>query len=163
MDTTETVILSIETAVLLTTLIFMYIQYRGTTKVMRAELDELRKNVRIATHEDIYEKLLTLYYKYMEYPEDLKDIFRGHQQISPKEIRQRYMVFAILDILYLMYLQRDTLDRGLLRTWRIWIGRIFEEPKIKEIYDMVKDEYDPRYVSHLEGEYREFQANPNGL
>lgn len=155
-----TVIIGVEAAVLLATLIFMYYQYRKTMSVMSKQLSlmsdnlsEIRKEIRITTHEDIYEKLFTLYYKYIEYADDLKDIFKGHIKLNTSEIRKQYIVFAVLDLLYLMYLQRDTLDRGLLKTWETWIKRIFEEPKIFEIYERVKDEYDPEYIKCIEELY----------
>lgn len=145
-----TVITGIEAVVLLATLIFMYYQYRKTMLLMSDQLSEIRKEIRITTHEDIYEKLLALYYKYIEYADDLKDIFRGHTKLNTPEVRKQYMVFAILDILHLMYLQRDTLDKGLLKTWETWINRIFEEPKIFEIYETVKTEYDIEYIKYIE-------------
>ncbi|MCL0050875.1 hypothetical protein M1N22_03440 [Dehalococcoidia bacterium] len=156
-----TVIIGIQAVVLLATLIFMYYQYRKTMSVMSAqvslmsdELSEIRKEIRITAHEDIYEKLFTLYYKYIEYADDLKDIFRSHAKLNTSEVRKQYMMFAVLDLLYLMYLQRDTLDRGLLKTWETWTKRIFEEPKIFEIYETVKDEYDPEYIRYIEGVYK---------
>lgn len=149
-----TVITGIEAVVLLTTLIFMYYQYRKTMSVMSAQLSEIRKEIRITTHEDIYEKLFTLYYKYIEYADDLKDIFISHTKLNTSEVRKQYMVFAVLDLLYLMYLQRDTLDRGLLKTWDAWVKRIFEEPKIFDIYETVKDEYDQEYIRVIESLYK---------
>lgn len=150
----QTVILGIEAAALVATLLFMYYQYRKTIRVMQSQISELKDQTRISTHADIYEKLLTLYYKYMEYPEDLKGLFRSHEGIDRAEMRRRYMVFAILDILYLMYLQRETLDPGLLKTWEIWITQIFEEPTLNRIYEMVKKEYDDTYISYLESKHK---------
>lgn len=146
-------ITGIEAILLLCTLIFMYFQYIKTMSVMSKELSEMRKEIRITTHEDIYEKIFTLYYKHIEYAEDLKGIFRINSELEISEYRKQYMVFVILDLLYLMYLQRDTLDKGLLKTWEIWIKRIFDEPKINEIYEAVKDEYDQEYISHIESMY----------
>jgi len=153
-------ITGIEAILLLCTLIFMYFQYRKTMSVMSKqlllmseELNEVKKEIQITTHEDIYEKIFTLYYKHIEYAEDLKDIFRINSELEISDYRKQYMVFAILDLLYLMYLQRDTLDKGLLKTWKIWIKRIFDEPKINEIYESVKDEYDQEYISHIENMY----------
>lgn len=154
-------ITGIEAIFLLVTIIFMYYQYRKTMlvtskqlSVMSDELSELRKEIRITAHEDIYTKLIELYYKYIEYADDLKHIFRAHRNLDRAEIRREYMVFAILDILYLMYLQRDTLDKGLLITWKNWINRIFEEPNIYKIYESVKREYDPKYIKYIEKKYK---------
>ena len=154
----QNVILGIEAAALVGAIIFMYYQYRKTIGAMWNQVSELRAQTRISTHADIYEKLLTLYYKYMEYPEDLKGLFRSLEKIDQAEMRRRYMVFAILDILYLMYLQRDTLDPGLLKTWGTWVTGIFEEPTLNKIYEMVKPEYDPTYISHLESKYKEVKS-----
>ena len=63
-----TVITGIEAVVLLTTLIFMYYQYRKTMSVMSAQLSEIRKEIRITTHEDIYEKLLGPVFTRAQYP-----------------------------------------------------------------------------------------------
>ena len=52
------------------------------------------------------------------------------------------MVFAILDVLYLMYLQHESLDPGLLKTWQTWVTKIFDEPDLNRVYKMVKEEYD---------------------
>ena len=152
-----TLITGIEAILLLGTLIFMYIQYRKTMSVMSQQLllmseqlSEVRKEIRISTHEDIYEKIFTLYYTYIEYADDLKDIFRSNSKLEVSDFRKQYMIFTILDILYLMYLQRDTLDTGLLKTWETWIKKIFDEPKINEIYEAVKGEYDQEYIRYIE-------------
>ena len=118
--------------------------------IMSDEISEVRKEIRISTHEDLYEKLLTLYYKYIEYADELKDVFRAHKQKDASEIRKEYIIFAILDIIYLMYLQRDTLDRGLIKTWKMWIRKIFNEPEMYAIYTAVKSEYDDEYISYIE-------------
>ena len=160
------VITGVEAIVLLGTLIFMYYQYRRTILVMSKqlsimsdELSELRKETRIATHGDLYGKLLTLYYKYIEYADDLKDVFRAHAKLDASEIRKEYIIFAVLDILYLMYLQRDTLDKGLLKTWKIWINKIFEEPKMFEIYEAIKEEYDTEYIWYIEKHHKKGMKN----
>lgn len=155
------VITGIEAIALLLTIIFMYYQYRKTMlltskqlSVMSDELTELRKEIRITTHEDIYTKLIDLYYKYIEYADDLKHIFRAHKNLDTAEVRREYMVFAVLDILYLMYLERDTLDKGLLITWKKWINIVFEEPSIYKIYESVKSEFDPKYIKYIEKLYK---------
>lgn len=138
---------------LLITIIFMYYQYKKTVSIMSEELSEVRKEINIASHDDLYDKLLTLYYKYIEYAPDLKGIFRSNASLKVPEIRERYIIYASLDIIYLMYLQRDALDKGLEKTWKLWINKIFEEPKIFEIYETVKGEYDTEYIEYIEKEY----------
>jgi len=162
------VITGVEAVVLLATLIFIYYQYRRTISVMSSQLSimseqlsEVRKEIRIATHEDLYEKLLTLYYKYIEYADDLKDVFRAHAKLEASEIRKEYIIFAVLDILYLMYIQRDTLDKGLLKTWEMWINKIFEEPKMFEIYEAVKEEYDTEYIKYIEKHHKKKREDEN--
>lgn len=155
MNSTETVIVLVETGVLLATLLFMYYQYRKTMAVMIDQLSELRREVRISAHTDLFEKLLDLYYKYLEYPDDLKEIFRDQSGMDSSEFRRRNMIFAILDLLYLMYLNKESLDPGLAMTWEVWVAKIFDEPKIKEVYNLVQSEYPQDYVECLEDIHRQ--------
>jgi hypothetical protein len=153
-DTIGQVITVLQAIILLATLIFMYFQFHRTISVMSAQLTALQKQVSITSHEDLYDKLLCMYYKYIEYADDLKGIFRSHDKMSSTDFRQCYMIFAILDIVYLMYLQRDTLDIGLRKTWEMWADKIFQEPKIFEVYEQVKSEYDSEYVKYLEEKHK---------
>jgi len=161
------VITGIEATVLLATLIFIYYQYRKTISAMTGQLSimadqllEVRKEIRIATHEDLYDKLLDFYYKCIDYADELRGVFRSHTQLSAADIRKQYIIFAVLDILYLMYLQRDTLDKGLIITWEKWVKKIFDEPKMFEIYEATKSEYDPEYIQYIERKRRGGNVNP---
>jgi hypothetical protein len=74
-----------------------------------------------------------------------------------EEIKKRYIIFAILDLLYLMYLQRDYLDKRLLKTWNLWTIKIFEEPEIYAIYEQIKKEFDEEYILEIEEMYEAFK------
>ena len=146
----ETIIIGSEALILLATLLFMYYQHRKTMEVMGKELSEIRKENRLIMHEDLYDKLLSLYYKYIENTDDLKDVFEGFQDISNSEVKKKYVVFAVLDILFLMYMQQETLDESLRRTWKVWSKKVFEEEEMHKVYENCKNEYPQDFRQQME-------------
>lgn len=153
-----------QTLVLLATLLFMYYQFHKTTnllnkqlynmssqvEIMNKELDQIKKAEFSSIHQDIYNKLFCIYFRFIDNADDLKDIFRAYADKNSKDVKEEYMMFALFDIIYLMYLQRDELDSGLKTTWMRWINKIFIEPKLYEFFNEVKDEYDEIFIKFIE-------------
>jgi hypothetical protein len=100
------------------------------------------------------DKLFSIYYKFIDYPQIAKKIFPSLEKIDDSEIITDYMILAILDLLYMMYLQKDSLDKGLLKTWNFWATKIYRTPRMKSTLKDVEDEYDTQFILDLHKAYK---------
>ena len=146
-----------QAVLLLATLCVLYIQYRATMGIMLRQLElmtqqlaDMRREIHTSAHGDIYDKIFTFYYNAIDNADVMRSIFRANANMSTTEIKEHYILFSIMDLLYLMYLQRNTLDKGLSMTWHAWVNKLFNEPKLTNLYLSVKNEYDPDYITYLE-------------
>jgi hypothetical protein len=153
--TVSDVILLIQAVALFLTVVVMARSTSRTIRQMESELAELRNNVRNASHNFLFDRLFGLYRLYIEHPDELGRLwFQG----TDKEVKQRYLAYMLLDILYLMHLEWTTLDEGLRKTWGIWASRLLATPVIREIYDSVKSEYARDFRTRLEEEGEKYAA-----
>lgn len=142
-----------QTLILFATLFFMFYSNRKTITLVEKQITNLQTEIKASVHQGLYDKLINVYFKYIDHPE-LKNIFSSLDSIDAQQTKEQFMIFALLDLLYFMYINRNILDKGLDATWKSWAKKIFEEEKIKEIFEAVKSEYDSSYVQYIEGEFQ---------
>ena len=130
-----------QTIVLVATIWVMWSTSRRQLSEMRIELKELRRNLRNVSHHELFSRIFSVYDLYIRYPNDLSAIWDEEKRDS-SQIRQAYAAYAIIDLLYLMHVERDTLDPGLMdTTWKNWARSLSQNEQLYAVYDGVKSEY----------------------
>lgn len=148
--TTSDLIIAIEAAILLATLIFIVFSFRRSDDQMRKQLQQLQLEVRRATHDALFDKLFNLYRLYIEHADDLGQLWSYGETRDTPEVKRQYMGLFILDFLYLMHVQWDNLEEGLRRTWYVWVDKVFEVPELHALYDRTRPEYDVNFIGRIE-------------
>ena len=120
---------------------------------LQQAISELRKEVRLSTQADLYEKLLMIDSILIEHANELKAVFPQHVSLKPSEAQKYFFISTILDFLHLMYLQSGTLGSGLMRVRKSWLSYLLMDKEWRSIFDQLKGEYDNEFIEHLEIEF----------
>ena len=116
---------------------------------MRAQILELHKTARVSAHSAMFERLFELYGLFLKFPSDMKSLWPHLRDETDENVRLAYLGYAIIDLLYLMHLEWDTLDAGLRQTWNIWASRLVHNEFLDKLVSEVENEYSPEFINRL--------------
>jgi len=90
----------------------------------------------------------------LEFPNDIKDVFKDFTDSSAEDIRRHCYVYAILDLLNYVVLHEDVVDPYVEKHLRNLGSLLYTEPRIKEIFDEVRDHQSEALVTYLENKVK---------
>ena len=144
----------IQSAILLITIIIIIVQYRQASKHHADDLKNILRAFRSQIHERILSNLLDLNRIMLEFPNDIKKAFKGFANSSVEDVRCHCYVYALLDQLNYLVLHEDVVDPYVEKHLRNLASLLYTEPRMRKIFDEVKDQQSEALVTYLENKVK---------
>jgi hypothetical protein len=134
-----TLLVELQAGLALLTILVLLVSSYFTIRMARRQAYELRRTIQSNAHATVLNRLLDLYRIQLESDPRLDDD-RSRNDLS---------IYAMLDFLYYLYLERDTLSPQYSEVWQSWAMRATSLPDFSDVFARIQSEFPTEFVAAL--------------
>lgn len=147
----QTLIYGVQAVFLFVTIIVMARSTRSTISVMSAQIEQLRCEVSLSANAEVMDKLISFYSTCMDHPDTAVSLFSGTSEATVEDAKKMLLAFTLLDFLYLLFLQKNAVDKEFYgAAWAIWSRKVCENDFLRDTLSAVKAEYPGAFVASIQ-------------
>ncbi len=143
-----------QSLILVITIILVVLQYRQSSKQHHEDVNNIIRSFSSQIHERLLSNLLELNRIMLEFPDDIKKIFKDTQNSTAESIRGYCYVYAVIDIVHYLILHREFVDPFVEEHLKNLASLLYTEPRINEIFNSVKAQQSESLLSYLESQVK---------